>query len=269
MLDPNGRVALISGASRGIGRALAQALHDAGYCVSLGLRDPRNAAPGLAGLDPARLHLGTYVAEDWEGHARWVEAAVARFGRIDVLVNNAGIASKATIRTATEADLDAIWAVNCKAPLRMIQLCLPYLEASGTGRIVNVASLSGVRVRNDHVAYNMSKFAVMALTHGARRLGWEKGVRDGGVPLLHADGHDGGHGPDRSGGDDGPRRSGGAGGCRHRAAEHSLGRGADRELPAGGPRMTGSRRHLPALGGGWKMIRIATSRRGHRGTETE
>jgi NAD(P)-dependent dehydrogenase (short-subunit alcohol dehydrogenase family) len=177
MLDPRGRVVLISGASRGIGRALAQALHDAGYCISLGLRDPRRASPGLAGLDPARLHLGTYVAEDWDGQARWVEAAVARFGRIDVLVNNAGIASEATIRTATEADLDAIWAVNCKAPLRMIQLCLPYLEASGTGRIVNVASLSGVRVRNDHVAYNMSKFAVMALTHGARRLGWEKGVR--------------------------------------------------------------------------------------------
>jgi NAD(P)-dependent dehydrogenase (short-subunit alcohol dehydrogenase family) len=177
MLDTKGRVALISGASRGIGRALAQALHDAGYCLSLGVRDPRRAAPAFAGLDPARLHLGTYVAEDWDGQARWVAEAAARFGRIDVLVNNAGISSRATIRDATEADLDAIWAVNCKAPLRMIQLCLPHLEASGTGRIVNIASLSGVRVRNDHVAYNMSKFAVMALTHGARRLGWEKGVR--------------------------------------------------------------------------------------------
>jgi NAD(P)-dependent dehydrogenase (short-subunit alcohol dehydrogenase family) len=177
MLDPHGRVALIAGASRGIGRALAQALHDAGYRLSLGLRDPERAAPGFAGFDRDRLHLGTYVAEDWAGQARWVAEAVARYGRIDVLVNNAGISSRATIRDATEADLDAIWAVNCKAPLRMIQLCMPHLEASGTGRIVNVASLSGVRVRNDHVAYNMSKFAVMALTHGARRLGWEKGVR--------------------------------------------------------------------------------------------
>lgn len=177
MLDPTGRVALIAGASRSIGRALAQALHDAGYCLSLGMRDPLRAAPGFAGFDPARLHTATYIAEDWQGQARWVADAAARYGRIDVLVNNAGISSRATIRDSTEADLDAIWAVNCKAPLRMIQLCLPYLEASGTGRIVNVASLSGVRVRNDHVAYNMSKFAVMALTHGARRLGWEKGVR--------------------------------------------------------------------------------------------
>lgn len=177
MLDPHGRVALISGASRGIGRALAQALHDAGYALSLGVRDPRRAAAGFAGFDPARLHLGTYAAEDWDGQARWVAEAIARYGRIDVLVNNAGISSRATIRDATQADLDAIWAVNCKAPLRMIQLCLPHLEASGAGRIVNLASLSGVRVRNDHVAYNMSKFAVMALTHGARRLGWEKGVR--------------------------------------------------------------------------------------------
>jgi len=61
--------------------------------------------------------------------------------------------------------------------LNMIKHCLPHLRAAGSGRIVNVASLSGKRVRNDNVAYSMSKFAVMALTHSARRLGWEDGVR--------------------------------------------------------------------------------------------
>ena len=59
----------------------------------------------------------------------------------------------------------------------MTRQALPHLEASGSGRIVNVASLSGKRVKNDNVAYNMSKFAVVALTHAVRRLGWEKGVR--------------------------------------------------------------------------------------------
>lgn len=177
MLDGTGRVALITGAGRGIGFALARELHARGYTLSLGLRDPARAAAVFAAFDPARLHLARFVAEDWEGQARWVEKAAARFGRIDVLVNNAGVTSRAGIRDATEAECDAIWAVNCKAPLRMIQLCLPHLERAGSGRVVNIASLSGKRVRNDKVLYSMTKFAVLALTHHTRRLGWEAGVR--------------------------------------------------------------------------------------------
>jgi NAD(P)-dependent dehydrogenase (short-subunit alcohol dehydrogenase family) len=94
-----------------------------------------------------------------------------------VLVNNAGISFGMTIRNATEHQLDEIWAVNCKAPLNMIRCALPHLEASGHGRVLNVASLSGIRVANDNVAYSMSKFAVMALTHATRRIAWDKGVR--------------------------------------------------------------------------------------------
>jgi len=177
MLDGQGRVALITGAGRGIGLAIAQALYARGYALSLGVRDPARAAATFAHLDPARTQLARFVAEDWAGQARWVEEAAARFGRLDVLVNNAGMTTRASIRDATEAQCDAIWAVNCKAPLRMIQLCLPHLEQSGSGRVVNIASLSGKRVRNDNVLYNMTKFAVLALTHNTRRLGWEAGVR--------------------------------------------------------------------------------------------
>lgn len=102
---------------------------------------------------------------------------MARFGRIDGLVNNAGMHSSITLRAPDEAELDAIWAVNCKGPLNLIHCALPHLEASGAGRIVNVASMSGKRVRNDHVAYNMTKHAMVALTHAARRISWDKGVR--------------------------------------------------------------------------------------------
>lgn len=177
MLDPTGRVILISGASRGIGRAIAEALHARGYRLSLGVRDPQATQAAFAGFDPARLHVARFDAADWATHAAWVEAAVGRFGRIDGLVNNAGISRKMTIRDADEATLDEIWAVNCKAPLSMIKNALPHLEASGSGRIVNVASLSGKRVRNDNVAYNMTKFAVLALTHASRRIGWDAGIR--------------------------------------------------------------------------------------------
>lgn len=177
MLTLTGRVVLISGANRGIGLALAQGLYAKGYSLSLGARDTAALANSTAAMDPKRIHLARYDAGDWAGQAAWVASAHARFGRIDVLINNAGMSSDMTLRDANEAALDAIWAVNCKAPLNMIRCALPHLEASGSGRVVNVASLSGKRVANDYIAYSMSKFAVLALTHGTRRIGWDKGVR--------------------------------------------------------------------------------------------
>ena len=177
MLTTIGRVVLISGANRGIGLALAQNLYAKGYTLSLGARDVSALARSCAAMDPARVHLASYDAADWPAQAAWVAAAKERFGRIDVLINNAGMSSAMTIRNASEAALDDIWAVNCKAPLNMIRCALPHLEASGSGRVVNIASLSGKRVANDQIAYSMSKFAVLALTHGTRRIGWDKGVR--------------------------------------------------------------------------------------------
>ncbi|MBV8427203.1 MAG: SDR family NAD(P)-dependent oxidoreductase [Hyphomicrobiales bacterium] len=177
MLDPHGRVILVSGANRGIGFAIANALYDRGYTVSLGVRDPHSLSGAIAHWNELRVHTAHYEATDWRTHAAWVESVVERFGRIDGLVNNAGLDSRGTLRDIDEKELDLIFAVNCKAPLNMIRQALPHLEASGSGRIVNVASLSGKRVKNDHVAYAMSKFAVVALTHAVRRLGWEKGVR--------------------------------------------------------------------------------------------
>jgi NAD(P)-dependent dehydrogenase (short-subunit alcohol dehydrogenase family) len=176
MLEPAGRVILISGASRGIGLAIAERLIEAGYRLSLGVRNPAAPPAGLAA--PAdRLHVARYIAEDWSTHQAWVAGAAARFGRIDGLVCNAGTHSAMTLRAPDEAELDRVWSVNCKAPLNLIHCALPHLEAAGAGRIVTLASLSGKRVRNDAVAYNMSKFATIALTHAARRIAWDKGVR--------------------------------------------------------------------------------------------
>jgi len=177
MLDPNGRVVLVTGASRGIGAAVARHLLGQGYAVSLGARKTADLDTVSEGFADERVHHARFDALDRASQAAWVEAVIERFGRIDGLVNNAGISVRATIEEVTEEDLDRIWAVNVKTPLHMIKLCLPALRRSGQGRIVNIASLSGKRVKNDNVAYNMSKFAVMALTHNARRLAWDDGVR--------------------------------------------------------------------------------------------
>ena len=168
---------LVSGANCGIGFAIAKTLYDKGYTVSLGVRDPHGLTAAIAHWNDLRVHTAHYEATQWHTHEAWVESVIERFGRLDGLVNNAGVSSRGTIRDIDEKELDRVFAVNCKAPLNMIRKALPHLEASGAGRIVNVASLSGKRVKNDNVAYAMSKFAVVALTHAVRRLGWEKGVR--------------------------------------------------------------------------------------------
>ena len=86
-----------------------------------------------------------FDAADRATHAPWIAATAERFGRIDALANCAGISGPADLETADEATLDALWAVNCKTPLHLIQLALPHLRATGAGRIVNIASLSGLR----------------------------------------------------------------------------------------------------------------------------
>ncbi|CAN5330452.1 SDR family NAD(P)-dependent oxidoreductase [soil metagenome] len=171
MLSPAGRVVMISGAARGIGRAVLERLLAVGCLVSAGVRDP-SKLPEQAGLMHAR-----YEASSAESAAAWVAATVARHGRIDALVNAAGVNPRGAMLDADEAPFDRMWDVNAKGPMRVIRAAWPHLVASGAGRVINVASLSGKRVRNDNLGYAMSKFAVMALTQEVRRLGWEHGIR--------------------------------------------------------------------------------------------
>lgn len=169
-------VILISGANRGIGRAIAERLRDDGFRLSLGARQPA-ALEDAYGSESDRLLVHRFDAFEPDTAKDWVDATIAKFGRIDALVNNAGLAEQVTIMDDNDAALDRLWHVNVKAPLRMTRLCLPHLEACGHGRIVNVVSLSGKRVRNGFVGYNMTKFALMGLTHTTRHIAWEKGVR--------------------------------------------------------------------------------------------
>ena len=171
MLAPEGRVIMISGANRGIGHAIALCLLDKGYSLSLGARD----AAAIV-IDGKAVMSHRYDATDAASNEAWVAATVARFGH-DGLVNNAGVALDAAIEDADEIAYDRMWEINVKGPLRMTRLALPHLRACGSGRIVNIASLSGKRILNDGAGYAMSKFAVMALSHATRRAGWDDGVR--------------------------------------------------------------------------------------------
>ena len=168
---------LVSGANRGIGLAIATCLHQKGYTVSAGARNTQALRVALSHLDEKSLLLARYDAADRQTQTDWVASTLARFGRIDALINNAGTSNTFRIDDGDESELDALWEINVKGPLFLTRACLPALKASGQGRVVNIGSLSGKPVRNDNAAYNLTKFAVMALTHGTRRLGWEEGVR--------------------------------------------------------------------------------------------
>lgn len=172
MLETQGRVIMVSGANRGIGLAIAQCLLDKGYSLSLGAR--YTSSLELAG---ERVMNHAYDATDAANNAAWVDATMAHYGRIDGLVNNAGTSGNANIEDADESVFDNMWEINTKAPMRMIRLALPHLRASGSGRVINVASLSGKRVANDGTGYAMSKFGLMAVGHAARRAAWKDGVR--------------------------------------------------------------------------------------------
>jgi len=168
---------LISGANRGIGKAIASVLYREGYTLSLGTRQLEMLRDLIQDWDPNRVVCHTYDAEDYATHRHWVEQTAQHFGRIDGLVNNAGMAIRVTVENENDTVLDQMWAVNVKAPLSMIRLTLPYLRKSGTGRVINVSSIAGKAVYNNNIGYAMTKFALVALSHATRQLGWEAGVR--------------------------------------------------------------------------------------------
>ena len=177
-LAAKGRVILISGANRGIGRAIAERLYRAGYTLSLGARNPASLKPVMAKMSSARALAHAYDAMKPKSAASWVAGTVKRFGRIDGVVNNAGIGMELTVERGDESLLDEMWTVNTKGPFRVIRAAFPHLKKSGHGRVVNIVSLSGKRVYGDKLTgFAMSKFATLALTHAVRYSGWEAGIR--------------------------------------------------------------------------------------------
>ena len=169
------KVALISGASRGIGLAIAQELLARGYRLSLGVRNP--SALESVFPDRSRVLLQAYEARDLHAPTAWVAATLAAFGRIDVVVNSAGICKHIGLEDGSDALLEETLDINVKAPYRLLQAAFPALKVSGQGRVINLSSLSGKRVRNLNIGYQMSKHAMVALNHGVRRAGWEYGIR--------------------------------------------------------------------------------------------
>ena len=179
IIDVTDRVAMVSGASRGLGEAIARRLLDDGYRVSLGVRDVDATKEKFADVADDRILVEHFDAIDVPTAESWLNATLDKFGELHALVNNAGIWRQVNFEQGSEEDLDAQWDVNVKGPFRLIKLAMPHLKKVGNGRIVNVASTDGVRFRDNtcSIGYTMSKHALVAMTHAARQFGYEDGVR--------------------------------------------------------------------------------------------
>jgi NAD(P)-dependent dehydrogenase (short-subunit alcohol dehydrogenase family) len=158
-----GRTALVTGASRGIGAAIAAALDGAGARVALSGRDLEQLDRVAAGLAHSPVVLPAELG-DVEAPGQLAEAALDALGRVDIVVNNAAAAARLPTVELDAATIDTLLAVNVRAPLLLIAALLPSMIASGRGSIVNLSSVSGIVGTPRRAAYAASKGAVDAFT---------------------------------------------------------------------------------------------------------
>ncbi len=177
MSDLKNRVALVTGGSRGIGKAIALALAEAGAAVAVNYRERNLEAESV--VEAIRQSGGTAAAVAADvSIAGAVQSMIAeverRLGPIDILVNNAGIAETRGVDEITEEDFDRTIAVNLKSAFLCTQAVLPGMRARHWGRIVNISSIAARGSGSISVAYNASKAGLEGLTRGyAGRLALE------------------------------------------------------------------------------------------------
>jgi 3-oxoacyl-[acyl-carrier protein] reductase len=177
-LGLSGKVAMISGASRGLGRAMAVALASEGVRLSLCARGAEALEATAAELKSAGHQVSAEAADinDAAAMQRWTANTVKAHGGIDILVNNAGGARLGTNQQLDDAGWMAAFELNFFSAVRLSRLCAVEMEKRGGGSIINISSIYG-REAGGPISYNASKAAMISFTKGlARELG-KKAVR--------------------------------------------------------------------------------------------
>ncbi|MET9376474.1 glucose 1-dehydrogenase [Streptomyces sp. NPDC002992] len=162
----SGKVVIVTGAARGQGAAEARLLGAAGarvVCTDVREEEGRAVADGLGGAGLFVRHDVT-SAEDWQGV---VAGALASYGRVDALVNNAALWRTAPVESETYENFETLLRVNLLGPFLGIQAVLPALREAGGGSIVNVSSTAGLVGIPGHAAYGSSKFGLRGLTRSS------------------------------------------------------------------------------------------------------
>jgi 3-oxoacyl-[acyl-carrier protein] reductase len=167
-----GKVALVTGAGQGLGKAIAESLAQKGACVALAdiqSDKVRLVAAAIAQAGGKALSVEADVSKVADIR-RMVRAAVDGFGGLDILVNNAGILHQTPIEDITEEEWDRIMAVNLKSVFFSIQQALPFMKEKKGGRIISISSLAGrMGGYANGVAYSASKAGIIGLTRAVAR----------------------------------------------------------------------------------------------------
>jgi NADP-dependent 3-hydroxy acid dehydrogenase YdfG len=166
-----GKVVVITGASSGLGEATARLLAAQGAAVVLGARRLERLA-ALAGEINGQGGRALAVATDVTDRAevqRLVDAAVQTYGRVDVMIHNAGIMPRSPLERLTVADWERTIDINIKGVLYGIAAALPYMQAQGAGHMIFVSSVAGHKVGVENAVYAASKHAVRVIAEGLRQ----------------------------------------------------------------------------------------------------
>lgn len=173
-----GKVALITGASRGIGRGTALALAAEGADLVLAARDQDQLHAVAAEIECSEgqvLCVPTDVTDE-DQIERFFDQAYERFGRLDILVNNAGAFDGGPLDTLSTESWDRVMAVNLRAPFLCTRAAFQIMKQQGGGRIINIGSISAQRVRPHSAPYSSSKFGLVGLTHVTALEGRDYGI---------------------------------------------------------------------------------------------
>jgi len=175
-----GKVALVMGASSGIGAGVALGLAQAGAKLAISARRAdrlEQLAAQIEGECGAKVLVLAGDAVDAEFAASAVEKTIAHFGQLDILVNSAGIIQASVVENADLDEYRRVMDVNVMATLYTCRAAVPHMKARGTGDIINITSQAGRKVAPVFNSYSASKHAANALTEGLRREVGEHGVR--------------------------------------------------------------------------------------------
>ena len=168
MLDLGGRTALVTGSTRGIGRAIAQTLHAAGAAVAIHGRDAGKAAEVASTLGGRAIGVGAELAEAGQVTAA-VERVERELGPVDILVNNAGLTRDNLMLRLTEADWDAVMDANLKGAFLFTKAVLRGMMKRGGGRIINITSIVGLTGNKGQANYAASKAGLIGFTKSVAR----------------------------------------------------------------------------------------------------
>lgn len=168
LLNFDGKVALITGGSRGLGYQMANALAERGADIIVASRKVEaceKVAEEVRGLGRRALAIGAHCGK-WDEIDRLIETAYAEFGRVDILVNNAGMGPRMASHDVPESLYDSVLNLNLKGPYRLASVIGQRMKAQGSGSILNISSVAALQPLAQVVPYSAAKAGLNAMTIG-------------------------------------------------------------------------------------------------------